>query len=96
MSGISLLSRNYTLEPVNDLFIFTLKQLIQFFSAEGGEGAKKLIHNSLPLSAENYTILNMALSSLTAADYLNSARLRTLVMKNLGTRTETCIFKLIF
>jgi len=53
-------------------------------SAEGGEAAKKMIHNGETLSAENYLILNAALSSLTAADYINSARLRTLVMKNMS------------
>ena len=54
------------------------------YSAEGGEAAKKHIHNGLRLSAENYLILNAALSTLTAADYINSARLRTLVMKNMS------------
>ena len=53
-------------------------------SAEVGEGAKKHIHNGLRLSAENYLILNAALSSLTAADYINAARLRTLVMQNMS------------
>ena len=66
------------------LLEFTMGLSTKNYSAEGGEAAKKHIHNGLRLSAENYLILNAALSSLTAADYINSARLRTLVMKNMS------------
>ena len=53
-------------------------------SGEGAESAREFIHTGRNLSPENFTILNAALSSLTAADYLLSAKLRTKVMADLG------------
>ena len=53
-------------------------------SGEGGESAREYIHTGRDLSPENYTILNAAVSSLTAADYLLSAKLRSKVMADLG------------
>ena len=53
-------------------------------SGEGGESAREYIHMGSTLSPENYTILNAALSSLTAADYLLSAKLRSKVIEDLG------------
>jgi len=52
-------------------------------SGEGAESAREFIHTGRNLSPENFTILNAALSSLTAADYLLSAKLRTKVMADL-------------
>ena len=53
-------------------------------SGEGGESAREFIHMRRNLSPENFTILNAAVSSITAADYLLAAKLRTKLMSDLG------------
>ena len=53
-------------------------------SAESAEAARGYIHEGARMSPENTVILNAALSSLTAADYILSAKLRSKIMEDLG------------
>jgi len=52
-------------------------------ATEGAEVCREHIYNRREMAADNYVILNAALSHAMADDYIIAARLRTRVMNNL-------------
>ena len=58
-------------------------------ATEGAEICREHIHNQREMAADNYVILNAALSGAGADDYILAARLRTRVINNLRTIFRT-------